>query len=113
MMLAGADHARRSDRGFGSAARARTLSWDEKRESRFRWKTRGMNRETLFEYLVQAARYAEEGERRIAKQEILIADLNQKGLDTTEALAVLAIFRDTQMLHLQDVARIAKELERS
>jgi hypothetical protein len=72
-----------------------------------------MNRETLFEHLVQAARHADESERRIAKQEALIADLDQKGLDTTEAHALLAIFRDTQMVHLQDVARIVRDIERS
>jgi hypothetical protein len=72
-----------------------------------------MNRETLFEHLVEAARHADESERRIAKQQELIAELSRKGLDTTDANTVLAIFRDTQMVHLQDVARIVREIERS
>jgi hypothetical protein len=72
-----------------------------------------MERETLFEHLVQAARHADENERRIAKQQALIADLDRKGLDTTEANLVLTIFRNTQIIHLQAVERIVKELERS
>jgi DNA-directed RNA polymerase specialized sigma54-like protein len=71
-----------------------------------------MNRATLFEYLLQAARHADESERRIVKQQALIADLDKKGFDTIEAHTVLAIFHDTQTVHLQDVARIVKEIQR-
>jgi hypothetical protein len=70
-----------------------------------------MNRETLFEHLVQSARRAEEAERHIAKQEALIADLKRRGLDTTDAHAVLGILHDTQIIHLQDLARVAKAIQ--
>jgi DNA-directed RNA polymerase specialized sigma54-like protein len=83
-----------------------------KRKCGFATRRRCMNRETLFEHLLQAAQHADESERRIVKQQALIADLDKKGFDTIEAHTVLAIFHDAQTVHLQDVARIVKEIQR-
>ncbi|WFU69194.1 hypothetical protein [Bradyrhizobium sp. CB2312] len=44
------------------------------------------------------------------RQEQLIAELDQDGLDTTAAMSVLATLRRTQELHELDVKRLLGEL---
>jgi len=69
-----------------------------------------MDRSTLLNHLAQAERHAAEGNRHLARQEQLIAQLDQHGHDTTEALKVLSTFRSTQALHEADVVRILGQL---
>lgn len=69
-----------------------------------------MDREIILESLAQAEQNAAQGERHLARQEALIAELDRHGHDTTEALKLLVTLRKTQVLHQQDVERIAQEL---
>ena len=64
----------------------------------------------LLEHLAQAERHAAEGRRHLARQEELIARLDQHGHDTTDARNVLSTLRTTQALHEADVERILGEL---
>jgi hypothetical protein len=64
----------------------------------------------LLEHLALAERHASEGRRHLARQEELIAWLDQRGHDTTDARGVLSTLRTTQALHEADVERILGEL---
>jgi hypothetical protein len=70
----------------------------------------GIDRTLLLQHLSQAEHHAAEGRRHLARQEELIAELDRDGLDTAEALKVLATLRETQALHEQDVHRLLGEL---
>lgn len=54
-----------------------------------------------------ARRHIAEGEARIARQSILIARFKQHGLDSTEALTLLALFRDSLAL-MQEHLRLLR-----
>jgi hypothetical protein len=69
-----------------------------------------MDRATLLDHLAQAERHAAEGNRHLARQERLIAQLDRRGHDTTEALKMLSTLRSTQTLHEADVVRILGRL---
>ncbi|WP_342737428.1 hypothetical protein [Bradyrhizobium sp. B117] len=69
-----------------------------------------MDRAILVEHLNQARRHAAMGEHHLARQEQLIAELDQDGHDTAAAMSVLATLRRTQELHELDVKRLLGEL---
>jgi hypothetical protein len=69
-----------------------------------------MKRNILLEHLRLAEHHAAEGERHLAHQEQVVAELDQHGHDTREAIKVLATLRETQRLHQEDVGRILGEL---
>jgi hypothetical protein len=70
-----------------------------------------MDRDILLEHLALCERHIALGEKHLAKQEALVADLDRKGRDTADALAILATLRETQALHVLDRDRLLKELE--
>lgn len=69
-----------------------------------------MDREILKQHLALAQRHASMGEKHIARQESLVAELDRDGHDTAEARKILATLRDTQRLHEQDVERLLTQL---
>ena len=52
------------------------------------------------EHLAQAERKIAEGERLIDHQERVVVQLDREGRDARKALAVLAVFRQTQAEHV-------------
>lgn len=71
-----------------------------------------MDPSVIREQLVMAQQRAAEGRHHIARQEALVASLDELGHDTTNARKVLATLRDTQILHEQDVERLLRELRK-
>jgi len=62
-------------------------------------------------FLAQAERHVSEGEKTIAHQRHIIAQLERDGHDTPAACDLLAIFETTQALHVADRDRLRKELD--
>jgi hypothetical protein len=69
-----------------------------------------MDRVFLTNRLYQAERHVASGERHIARQHDLIAELQRDGHDTTEAKALLKKFEELQTMHLNDRDRLLREL---
>jgi hypothetical protein len=76
-------------------------------------RTAGMNRGIILDQLALALRHVAVGERHIAQQHEIIASLERKGLDTSEAKAVLLQFKELQAMHVADRDRLKKELAAS
>ncbi|TNC06533.1 hypothetical protein FF100_34360 [Methylobacterium terricola] len=53
-------------------------------------------------------RHVEDGARQIAKQRALIARLQQSGLKTEQAEALLIVFEDIQRQHQEHLARLTR-----
>jgi hypothetical protein len=70
-----------------------------------------MDRQTTSQQLTLAERHVAEGERRLARQRELIAELDRDGHDTKRARMILATMQDTQVLHCEDRARLRRMLE--
>jgi hypothetical protein len=70
-----------------------------------------LDRARVLEHLALAERHIAEGEKHLRRQEDLILEMQRDGLDTDQALDVLATLRETQALHHQDRERIQRELE--
>lgn len=65
----------------------------------------------LLEHLAIAERHIEQGERLLAKQRTLLAELDRHNHDSSGARAVLlATMAETQALHIADRDRILREL---
>jgi hypothetical protein len=69
------------------------------------------DRTMLLEHLAQAERHVAEGERDIARQREIIAELERDGRDTTLARALLEQFEEVELLHIEGRDRLRKELE--
>jgi len=72
-----------------------------------------MDRALLTNRLYQAERHVANGERHIARQFDLIAELQRDGHDTTEAKALLKKFEELQVMHLNDRDRLLRELRKA
>jgi arginine repressor len=70
-----------------------------------------MDREIIQRHLAQAEDHIILGERHIVRQRELVAELEQKGHDTTEAKRLLAEFEELQVMHLADCDRLRRELD--
>lgn len=70
-----------------------------------------MDKATLLQDLAMVERHVAMGERHLAHQGGLIADIGQKGEDSALARAVLDTLVETQALHRQDRERIIEELK--
>ena len=70
-----------------------------------------MDIEALRRHLEETEGHIALGERHIAAQRGIIAELAHDGHDTSQAEALLATFEQTQCLHLEDRDRIRKELD--
>lgn len=66
----------------------------------------------ILQHLAVAERHVMQGEVHLARQEALIAELNHKERDVTQARDLLATLRETQALHVQHRDRILAELRR-
>jgi len=66
----------------------------------------------LLRHLAIAEPHVALGENHLARQEQLIASMDRKGRDTTDALAVLATMRATQTLHVADRDRLLADVGR-
>jgi hypothetical protein len=71
-----------------------------------------MDREMLHRHLKMATGHAEEGERHIARQKVILADFEFAGRDTTEAKRLLINFEESQDLHLAHIERILVALDK-
>jgi hypothetical protein len=70
----------------------------------------GTDRTLVLKHLALAVHHVDQGKHHLARQEELIAKLDRAGLDTTQALKVLATLRETQALHEADVERFLGEM---
>lgn len=64
----------------------------------------------LLEHLAQAKENVAAGERNIARQRDIIAELERDGHDVTEAKKLLARFEETQALQIAGLETIKSEL---
>ena len=69
-----------------------------------------MNRESLIRHLAQAEARIAGGQKHIARQCEIIAELEQVGHDAVTAKALLVVFEATHALHIADRDQIAAEL---
>ena len=72
-----------------------------------------MDRDTTLAHLALAEKNVALGERHIARQEQLVAELDRDGHDTREALAPLTVFRRTQIEHVAHRDFLLRELQGS
>ena len=68
-------------------------------------------RAMIRDYLALAGRHVAEGERNIAEQREIIAELERDGRDTTQARALLEQFEELEVLHIEGRDRLLKELK--
>lgn len=64
-----------------------------------------MDRAMIAEHLSQAERHVLDGERHVARQRELVAELERDGHDTQQARDFLLQFEDLQRLHVADRGR--------
>jgi hypothetical protein len=69
-----------------------------------------MERATLENSLSRAEAHVAAGQKRIAKQHEIIAELGREGHDTAPAKDMLASFERTQAMHVANRDRIAVKL---
>jgi hypothetical protein len=69
-----------------------------------------MDRNMILEHLEQARRHVVLGERHIARQREIIAELEGDDRDSWRARVLLATFEDLQKLHIADRNRLETEL---
>jgi hypothetical protein len=70
-----------------------------------------MDKAMIRDRLAQADAHVQLGLTHIAKQHIIIANLDRDGIDATLAREVLDTFEDMQVSHVADRDRLAKSLE--
>jgi hypothetical protein len=71
---------------------------------------RRMDRTMVKQHLAQADEHVLISERHIVSQRALVADLEQKGHDTTQARRLLATFEKIQAMRHADCDRLRREL---
>lgn len=71
-----------------------------------------MDRALLLDHLAMAERHVAEGERIIARQREIVAQLTRDGHAglLSKALDLLSMFEETQAAHVTDRNRLRKEL---
>ncbi len=70
-----------------------------------------MDRIMLLEYLEMAKRHVAQGERHIAEQTLLLAELERDGHDADEARRLLKNFEDAQRMHIEHLDRLLVKLD--
>jgi len=68
-------------------------------------------RSVLLKHLREAEHHVALGRKHISRQQQLIADLERKGFDSTEACRLLDILTELQQLHEEGRARLRNSLE--
>jgi hypothetical protein len=69
-----------------------------------------VSRQALTRHLAQAEAAVALGRKHIARQNEIIAELEQVGHDAVTAKALLVVFEATQALHIADRDQIAAEI---
>ena len=69
-----------------------------------------MDHATIADHLAQAERHVVAGERTLAHQRGLVAELERDGHDTSQARALLVQFEELQALHISNRDRLRREL---
>ena len=69
-----------------------------------------MNRESLIRHLAQAETRIAVGQKHIARQCEIIAELEQVGHEAVTAKALLVVFETMHTLHIADRDQIAAEI---
>lgn len=69
-----------------------------------------MDRKIVEDHLQQAREHVSSGRQHIKRQRVLVAELERDGHDTIAAELLLRTFQETLELHLNDVARLKREL---
>jgi hypothetical protein len=69
-----------------------------------------MDRSLLFELLAMTDRHVAEGEQHIARQRVLIDELERDGHDTKSAIELLSVLEQTQAMHVAHRDRIRADL---
>lgn len=69
-----------------------------------------MDRALVELHLKQALEHIALGERHIARQHEIVAQIKERGADSTEAERLLATFEATQAMHIAHRDRIEQEL---
>ena len=72
-----------------------------------------MDREMTLAHLAKAEKNVVLGERHVEHQEQIVADLDRDGHDTSQALALLAVFRRLQAEHVAHRDLLLRELQGS
>jgi hypothetical protein len=67
-----------------------------------------MDRAMVLEHLEMAHRHVSDGERHVARQRALIAELDRDGHDSWRARLLLQQFEDMLRLHVQERDRLEK-----
>lgn len=70
-----------------------------------------MDGSILLRHLADAERHIARGVVHLARQEALIAQLEQDGQDSQTARAILATLRETQVLHLRERERLLEKTQ--
>ncbi len=70
-----------------------------------------MDRSMLLHHLDLAKRHVAIGEKNVARQRAVVAELERDGHDASEARRLLAEFEQLQSMHIQDRDRLLKELD--
>jgi len=70
-----------------------------------------MDRASLRQHLADIDVHIADGERHILKQERMVADLDEDGHDTKDALAILETLRETRALHIQRRDLLLRQLD--
>jgi hypothetical protein len=70
----------------------------------------GMSRETLIRHLAQAEAHIALGQKHIARQYEIIAELEKVGHESVTAKALLIVFEATHAIHIADRDQIAAEI---
>jgi hypothetical protein len=71
-----------------------------------------VDKDMISEHLSQCRRHVSEGEKHIARQREIVAELARDGRDTTLARELLGHFEETQALHVAHRDRLAYELSK-
>lgn len=69
-----------------------------------------MERAVVMQRLAQAERHAADGEKHVARQRDLVAEIGRDGHDTELALMLLIRFEELQALNISDRDRLRAEL---
>ena len=67
-------------------------------------------RNKLYEHLAIAEEHVAAGERNLARQRRIVAELERDGHNTAQALALLMYFEEVQAMHIAERDRLLREL---
>ena len=69
-----------------------------------------MDRAVIQEHLELANRHVADGEKHVARQKQILAELEREGHDPEQARELLAVFEETLAIYVADRERLEREL---